>query len=83
MRWERPWTSMLVFTVAALGMSAVPPAAGACEICHEIPIHPLLSQGTVFRWLHEKTKRHGLKSLIQNGPTFAQNPCTSCAYRIM
>lgn len=58
------------------------PAAGACEICHEIPNHPLLSQGTVSRWLHEKTKRHGLKSLIQNGPTFAQNPCTSCAHWI-
>lgn len=48
-KWECPWTSMLVFTVGALGMFAVPLAAGACGIYHEISSHPLLSQGTVSR----------------------------------
>lgn len=48
-KWKRPWTSMLVFTVAGLGMFGVPLAADACGICHEIPSHPLLSQGTVSR----------------------------------
>lgn len=45
----------------------------------QLPTHPLLSH----RGLRENTKVHGIESLTQSGPTFAQTLGVPCEHWMM